>query len=493
MKRYTEILITTVIIVFLLTMTSCGHNSEPAGTVTETILTKTETQASETVSYNAPEVKNFNGYEYIFLNMAGITNSYGRTMVPESEDGEIVNDSLVKRNRTVEETYNVKITETLVNDVATTLKTSVLAGDNICDSVFVNSMSAYTLAANKMLKDLAEVDAINFDEPWWDKHIVEGYALNGHIYLVNGDISTSDDYGTFVIMFNKSLYKDFGYENPYEMVTIGNWTLDKMNSMIKGVSKDLNGDGIFDENDQYGFLSEDAALYYFYIGSGRQIIERDKATGKYVYTLGDDKAVKIIEDIFNLVYNADTLWDYSNIKFDDSYKSVYSKVFEMFGDKQILFNGRIIGDVYSFNMRDIDSDYGFLPIPKYSEENEYRSFVSMLSAMLCMPITVPDFDTAGLLTDTIAYQSILDVSDAYYESLLNEKAARSEEDKVMLKLILDNKAVDIDGAGTTVIGSGVWSMFSKMLKSGNFTLASSWAAIQEKAQTKLDNFLEKFE
>lgn len=485
----------TAFLAFILALeglTACGvsSGSDVVTEAVETIAAETTETTETSLSYISPVVKDFDGYQYIFLNVTGEINSYGIYMVPEEENGEVVNDSLIRRNRTVESAYNIGISENLVANVASTEKKSVLAGDYICDAAFDSASNIYTLALNQCVLDLAEAGNFSFEEPWWDERITGGYAINDKVFIANGDIATGDDKRTFVIMFNKALYNELGFGDPYEIVSGGGWTMDAMGSMIKDVSADLNGDGVMDENDRYGYLSEYLALYYFYIASGRRVIERDDS-GKYVYTIGDAEASEIIEKAFNLITSDDTLWNYANIKFDSNYSNVYAKIFAMFGGKQILFNGRVIGDVYAYQMRDIESDYGFLPIPKYREENEYASFIQPDAPMLCMPVTVEDSARSGLLTDAIACESMLGVSDAYYDSLLNEKAARSEEDKLMLKLVLDNKAVDIDaGAGTI---SGITSMFQSMLSNGSFTLASSWNAIKDSAEVKLAKFVAEFE
>lgn len=466
---------------------SCGSGEDNTLKDTPDVTTADTAAAETTVSYNVPEVIDGEGYEYRFLNKENETNPYGIYMVPEAEDGEIVNDSLIRRNRTVEEQYNITIDEKYVSDVGSNLKSSVMAGDDICDIAFISATAIYPLAVDGHVVDLAEIGTIQFDEPWWDERITDGYAVNDRVYIANGDIATGDDKRTFVIMFSKAMYEDYGFENPYDMAVGGTWTMDKMGTMIKGVSRDVNGDGLMDENDNYGYLSEYLALYYFYIASGHTVIERGD-DGGYRYTIGDKESLDILEKIYNLITAEDTLWDYSNIKYETN---VYATVFSMFGQKQILFNGRVVGDVYAFNMRDIESDYGFLPIPKYEESNEYRSFIQPDAFMCCMPASVPDKELSGLLTDVIAYRSMLDVSDAYYDSLLNEKAARSEEDKLMLKIVLDNKAVDIDGAGANTINSGIQNMFRTMFTGRSFTLASSWEAIRSAAEERLAKFVEK--
>ena len=60
---------------------------------------------------------------------------------------------------------------------------------------------------------------------------------------------------THVLLFNENLIRDYKFESPFDLVESGKWTFDRMYEMMTKVSIDLNGDGVFDEKDQYGYVS----------------------------------------------------------------------------------------------------------------------------------------------------------------------------------------------------------------------------------------------
>ena len=473
----------------ILLLSSCA-GAGSAGTDSDDASSSTESEtAAETTAYAPPEAKDFGGYEYRFISTDSKRSPY--TMTAESENGEAVNDAIYGRNLTVEDKYNIKITEQIETDATAELRTSVAANDDICDAAMIMQRDVLDLAAVGYLTDFNAVDEISKNMPWWDSRVAEQLTVKNKLFMLSGDITTTDDMGTFTVLFNKAMYNEYVGDDPYEVVKDGRFTLDKLNADIKGVSRDLDGDGDMDENDQYGILTLWNEVYCFYLGSGENVIEQD-GDGQYFITIGTEKAFGIIEDIYDMMVCEDSIYDYSNIKYDGD--SVYTEVFNMFGNKQILYNVRLVGDILVFDLRDMDSDYGFLPVPKYTEEQDnYYCWLETDTLMFTSPVTVTDTSRTGLISDAIAYQSMADVREPFYDFLLNEKMARSDGDKEMLAVILNNKCYDLDAAGATAINTGIWNVFGTLMTKNEFTLASSWAKIEKSATQKLAAFLDKFQ
>ncbi|MCL2158177.1 MAG: hypothetical protein FWH48_02085, partial [Oscillospiraceae bacterium] len=74
---------------------------------------------------------------------------------PEAEDGEQVNDATFRRNKTVEERFDVNLEQVDIEFTIfeTTFKNSVMAGDNIFDFAFPRLYHAVPLAASGYLAD----------------------------------------------------------------------------------------------------------------------------------------------------------------------------------------------------------------------------------------------------------------------------------------------------------------------------------------------------
>ena len=74
------------------TDTTAGQNSGDDGTT------------ADPLTDNLPDVK-YDGYEFRFYTFG----DYGSMYTPSEEDGDIVNDATYRRNRTVEERFDVRI------------------------------------------------------------------------------------------------------------------------------------------------------------------------------------------------------------------------------------------------------------------------------------------------------------------------------------------------------------------------------------------------
>lgn len=102
--------------------------------------------------------------------------------------------------------------------------------------------------------------------------------------------------------------------------------------------------------------------------------------------------------------------------------------------------------VASNKLREMESDYGILPLPKYDLEQENYITFSHTSHNLsvALPITsADDAEMLGMILEDMAYYSMELVRPAYYENMLNGKLARDEESIEMLDIITSNISYDL--------------------------------------------------
>ena len=441
--------------------------------------------------YTEPEIKDFEEYNFrIIENPLVYVMSYHK-QVPEEMTGEVVNDAFINRNRIIEDRYNITLSSVWNDDPTTALQRSISSGDNICDIGLVVQSGIFGLAQYGYLIDFNTVKPLRLNMPWWDQRIISGLSVYDKTYTLAGDITTNDDVSTLTILYNKNLYTELGYENPYEMVAKGEWTMDKLYEMTKGVNLDLNGDGIIDENDRWGMASESAALYYFFFGSGMHYIEKTPAGG-YHYTLDSQKAQNVFEKTYQTLAAEDSIFDlFGTIK--DHSINVYETIEKMFMEDRLLFNVRLVGD--AIRLRNMEGSFGFLPFPKYdAAQAEYYSWVTWNAPTVVMPSTVPDAEKSGLIMEALAFESMFTIREPFYGNLLDVKVARDNEDTQMLDLILNSKMYDLDGVNAlSGIQSGIFDMVHNMLLNRNPTFASSWERIQGRAEANLERFLSAFE
>ena len=175
--------------------------------------------------------------------------------------------------------------------------------DVICDGVFW--MAQHVLSDFFWCLDDVEDDNIDnyidLSKSYWDQRCNENLSLMNRHFLIAGDAIVTDDDHTYATIFNKDMIEEYAFENPYDLVDNGEWTLDKYREMALVV-------GAPDENGQWGVDATWGSLAHNYAstimlnGSGISIIEKDE-NGYPAIRINSDEAYTVFDKVFALVGN----------------------------------------------------------------------------------------------------------------------------------------------------------------------------------------------
>ena len=108
---------------------------------------------------------------------------------------------------------------------------------------------------------------------------------------------------------------------------------------------------------------------------------------------------------------------------------------------------------YSY-LREIEYDFGLLPIPKFDEAQDgYRVFCG--AGLIGVPSNVPDPTRTGVIAEALAYYSYREIRPAFFDIVLENKAVRDENSYRVLQMMHENKVFDFgfnfDGTGYNLI------------------------------------------
>ena len=357
----------------------------------------------------------------------------------EEEIGETMNDAVYRRQKTVEERLNIDIRYITKgegnagNIIAEELLKTVLAGADE-----YQLMLTHCIAGNPEMigyvHDWNKIAYADFDKPWWNQQMNSELAVQNALLLAVSDLIIFDPNA---IYFNKGMIQDYALENPYELVNSGKWTWDKLAQMAKQVSKDLNGDGKWGKEDQYGFVTTvgwilQSALH----GCGMNTITKTEG-GELILNLYDEKYGRIIDTLYDLVYDDATFID----DWDPNTVDVPGRKFQPDIDmntNRALF----IADALSIgkHYRTYDVEFGILPFPKLDAAQEKYWSLSW-NGFLIVPVTA-NADVSGAVCEALAVESYKYVVPAYYDVILTSKIARDEESKEMIDIIYDGACYD---------------------------------------------------
>ena len=305
--------------------------------------------------------------------------------------------------------------------------------------------------------------------------------MYGSYYTAKADICyTLYAYMSYVF-FNKSLAESVDLPDLYELVQNGTWTLEKLKQYAFLVGQDLDGNGIYNEKDRFGlginnhFCRMTATFWDAKI----TVLGSD---GKHAINLPNEKYYAIYETLFDLVHNHK-----ENLFFADEGSVIQTN---MFINDQLLFYTETLRNAAT--MKDMQSEYGILPIPKYDEQQE--NYISsardfMTAILILVDITRPDM--VGTITEALCMYGYQKITPAYYETTLKYKYLSDPVAMQMLDLIRDTMTFEFAAIYTNSINL-IYSTLGTHVRDGTKSIATHVKANSKVWQKSIDILYEDF-
>ena len=179
-------------------------------------------------------------------------------LVSEDTSGVGLEYEIYERNQRVEDRFGVKITAqyqlgTEAQDIMNLYASSGEHVAEVCDYWHRMGLSP---ACYYYLVNWRDLPYLNWDQPWWNKEANESAYIKGKQFTVTGDLSVTSMLDTWAIACNFDLLLDNGYltEDIYSMVFDGEWTFDKLIEIGSSIYEDVDGGGMEDIGDVYGYM-----------------------------------------------------------------------------------------------------------------------------------------------------------------------------------------------------------------------------------------------
>ena len=435
------------------------------------------------------------GYEFRVLTRD--TPHHSMYIDSAEQNGEPINDAVYMRNKIVEEAYNIRIKGVQIAEfngpggemyLSDTLKKTIEAGLDEYDLAMVHMIHAGTLAAKKYFLDWRQIPYVDLARPWWDHGVSDGLVIQGRLYLNSGDYDLDCTDFTWGMIFNKKLWQDFGYEDIYTVVKNGDWTLDYFNGIIKQSSRDLNGDGIYDENDLFGFIAIDrGGLTNFMYGSGERVY-RKNTSGGFDFVLKNERMQTVVDKTYDIYFNNNSAYVFREPP--GKYLPEDEPMAMFMDNKGLIASARLAAMPV---LRGMEIDFGIIPQPKYdATQNGYCTYSDGHASMMCIPTTVPDPERFGIVMEALAYSSQTLVLPAYYDISLNTKFTRDDESSEMIDIIIKNRVFDIGYVYNNDTGA-LGFIINDLIKAKKTDFSSTVEKKEASALKALDKLIGNFE
>lgn len=468
-------LIPALILIFAMLFISCQFSEKEK---------ENKETADGYIEDELPEM-NFDGKTFRFISCGdGTGGTWGaRDLIRESETGDAINDAIYLRNKRIQERFNALIKISFNIDLEH-VNNSVNSGENSFEAVWLGSEDMAKGAQNHYFMDLKELPYMNLNKKYWDQSLLHDLSIGGKNYFVTGDISTIDKVITWIMMFNKSMLRDYDLESIYSLVKNGEWTIAKFMEMLRSTSSDLNGDGVWDGDDQYGLATTNDTVYGLYYGCGETVVNKNKSDimeFKYKNGSGLEKFQNVADFTVEIMRK-----NHSTAIPDDI--SISGGMAAIFRGNRSLFFGEVLD--YVFHFRNDEMDFGIIPMPKYDKEQEhYISFVHPAVVLLGVPSNCNEKEFTGVILEAMAAESRRTVKPAFYDVTLKTKSARDNESSEMLDIIFENRAYDL---GLIYNLGDFITSYVPMIMNGDSNVTSLIEKYGDTAVQQIDKFNSEF-
>ncbi|MCL2517780.1 MAG: hypothetical protein FWF15_04375 [Oscillospiraceae bacterium] len=463
-----------ILLIFCITFTACGGNNGSANETKKTVETEApeETQA---IYSEFPNVR-MDGRVFTVLMPEYFIERYVFNI--DEETGEPLNDSAYRRNIEIEEKFDVVIRARGVasSNCYTELSKLVQSGDDSIDLVLPHpSVGAYTSSmTDGHLLNWYDLKYVDFSKPCWNTDMQTALIIAGKSFYANGDMAiTGQSLAAFI--FNKTMAEDLGVQgDPYKFVLNGTWTVDKLIAFTKDVYIDVNGDGVQDGKDTYGYIAdgcEDSLLY----SCGVKVAQIN-SEGKPELCFISERLSTIMDKAYDLLYSEGAYRKYSA-----------RTAWGHFTNGGGLVSSWDIGNYWAL-LRDIEFDIGILPYPKLEEIQDSYPCITT-AGLVGVPITVKDPDNASIIIQALMEGSHKYVRPAFIDTVLYNKCLRDEESTQIMEMMLNSFVYDfgftfdLDRKLSTIITSLVTTK-------GSTDFASYYEQYKDKVQIGFDNIYE---
>ena len=408
----------------------------------------------------------------------------------DTENGDILNDTIFRRNRDLEERLNFKLSmfegEGWANygQEVNKIRSSIAAGDNAWQIISGWGLNITPLALENCFYDLTGMPYLDTTKPWWNQAAVKGLTLGGGMYFATGDVSVLSTLGGAYVMFlNDTLCAAHDIENIPALVRDGKWTMDKLTEIARLVCVDLDGSGKMDEKDKYGLVLDvyNSSDSFYTCADIHQITVTD---GIPSYTPDQERLVKLMGYLEDFHANGVSVGTYAT--------SDVSLQYNMFFTSQALMIVREL-DSARVDFREMEDNYTILPMPMLDEaQGAYYTAAYNGASLWGIPADNPDTDTALIVMEAMAAESYHSVTPTYFSTCLQEKYARNEETLEMLEIIRDSLYLDSEYLYRTPLGNTCY-MARDMVKSKKFDVASHMAKVEKSILTTIDKTIAAME
>ena len=488
MKKITKLM--CLVLALLMTVAcfaACGGNGD------DTTLPQAGNVAEDETGRNAvkdtvPTNLKFNGETVTFF-IRDDQELWKNEMDVEKTTNNTLYDAIYYRNATVEQRLGIDIEQIGqagsfgVSDAwNSTLRNAVLTKSGDYDSAAIYASTGSALAVEGLYYNVLDLPHINLNQPWWNQSIVSEVTLFDTLYYLAGDLLITEVAGGVCFFFNKDLFAEL-YQTQnidlYSLVAEQKWTIDQLNTLVSNTWIDENSDGVISDGDTVGFsagvsTAADGSMDAWIPAMGIRLTEM--VDGYPEFCFYSEQTIEAFEKLQGLYNN-----NPGTLRADNKTGTGFN-----LGNQLFLRGNLNSGD----GLRDMQDDYGVLPLPKFDEAQEdYATSFSNTASLLVVLSTCTATEKVGATLELMAAEAYKQVTPAYFEVCLQGKYSDEPQDAEMYDRILNSFKFSFGFCYSTKSLDGIGSLFRNL----DIDLAQTYEANKTKYETALEDLIDKLD
>ncbi len=499
MKKTISLLLLIAIVSFSLILAACKDDADASDPSSGAVSgesasgneSESESEQDEGPTYPAPELPNedYTDQTFTVLVRHNVDND-GNDIYADVDSGDTLKEAVYQRNMVIEEKYGISIQEVVAsdNDINTTLYNSVMANEKTFDMANMAFFQTYVSALEGILLDIStDLEYVDLDNPWWDHETNQDFTVNNKQFMAIGNGNVDAVRGTWALIFNKNTMDNLGYDDEYiyDLVRDGKWTHDEYKKITKGFSRDLNNDNKMTHEDQYALSGNGASFFGFMMNSGVRILDKDENDELYFIEF-NDRTNGILMSLSDMLSTNNAF----NVDNTNQNTSGTGQIWcDTFLEGRSLFFSESLRTIENF--RDMDADFGIVPHPKWSEDEDYSTFIHWyIGQSFSVPMSAPDLTKTAIMMEEMSYLGTDMILPVYYSRVLEGKYARDEASYEMItEYIMPKRMYDVGMVRD--VGGLSFSLYNLFINDANI-FASTYQRTTRQMQIAVEEMNEAF-
>ena len=370
-----------------------------------------------------PEGLNFGGRDFTVLAWSEWVKQDFMTA-----EGIVWNDELYKRQISIEQRLGVTIKvkqeagswnhrDSFVKLVENEM---VASADCAYDLVLCYGATIGGITTNGYAANLSALEYMNLEKPWWHEDQVESCSINGKLYFVAGDATTTTAQTLCCVYGNEVELEKFGFTDLYDMVYDGKWTIEEMKRMSLYNTTETNMKGITIAASMQGPLLA---------GAGYKYISHDE---NGLVCVSPDLNNPQVHSLFATLQ--DVICNHENVDYNVNNAT--------FAEGKAFFHLGQVSDMTNF-AKNSTFEFIVLPMPKYDiDQEDYHCIPGSWNAYYCVPFNVKDDDCSSAVLEALGSYGHRLVVPTVLDECFSLKFVSNPEDSEMVQYIYSTLTVD---------------------------------------------------